>query len=226
MTRRDDIRLHKLQPDVYLLVATVLFLSCGNHLFLFSGSTTPGFASPFPHQLRHRHSTHDVFDLVSALLRFGLDGVEIVLVVKGEGAAKAIRAEVLDEGAGEFVAVFEEALFEFVGVFEGATVGHGTGGIDQRIFTDARRDFLTSAPLADGIVVVPCEAQRVDLGMAGSAVGIFAVGFELIPESGLGALRRWWLDGGHIRRRWGRWLAEHDLAEPHTAMHRTVPRSI
>ena len=63
-------------------------------------------SSSLPHQLRHRHGANDVFDAITALLRFGLDGVEVVLVVKGEGTAEGVGAEVLDEGAGDFVAVF------------------------------------------------------------------------------------------------------------------------
>jgi hypothetical protein len=83
-------------------------------------------------------------------LCFGLDGVEVVLVVKGQHAAEAVAAEVLDKGAGDHVAVFEQPLFELVGVLEGPPVGQLAGGIDDGMI--GIRFCPVSAARARGIV--------------------------------------------------------------------------
>ena len=106
-----------------------------------------------------------------------------------------------DKSPGDLVAVFEQSLFELGGILEGTPIGHQTSGIDQWVLANSRRDLLAGAPLADSIVVVPGESQRIDLRMAGGAVRVVAVRLDLFAQGGLGVLRRVGFDGGHVCRR-------------------------
>ena len=141
------------------------------------------------------------------------------MIVKAEGAAQAVGAKMLDEGAGKFVAVFEETLFELGGILEGTAIGHFSASIDHRVIADASYDLLMRAPLADGVVVVPGEAERIEVRVAGGAVRVVAMSFDFLAQGRFGALRRRGLDGRDVG--WRRWwcFAENDLAEPHAAMH-------
>ena len=160
------------------------------------------------------------------LLGFGDDGGDVILVVERKHAAEGVGAEVFDEGLGDGVAVGDEQLLERHRVLEGAAVGHFAGGDDRRVGAEAGRDFLLGAPLADGVVVIPCEAERVDLGVAGGAVGVLGVSGQLVAQGGLGALRSRGFDRRHVGGRGRGRLAEDRLAEPDAAVDRTVAGAI
>ena len=126
----------------------------------------------------------------------------------------------------ELVAVLEQQPFELDGILERTAVGHHAGGIDHGVLADALRDLLAGAPLADGVVVVPGESQRVDLRVAGGAVRVVAVRFDLLAKRGLGAFRRVGFDGAHVRRwRRGR-LAENRFADPDAAVNRAMAGAV
>ena len=160
------------------------------------------------------------------LLRLGDDGVDVFLVVEREHPAEGVGAQVFDEGLGYGVTVGEEQLFESAGVFEGAAVGEFARRVDLRVGAEAGRDFLDVAPLADGVVVVPDEAQGVDLGVAGGAVRVLGVRLKLIAQGQLGALRRRGLDRRHVSGRGRGSLAEDRLAEPDAAVDRAMAGAV
>ena len=137
-----------------------------------------------------------------------------------------IEMSYLDEGPRDFFMVFEQQAFEIVSVLEGTPIGHEARWIDHGVCATPLRNFLKGTPLPDGIVIDPSESQRVDLCMAGGAVCVIAVRFDLLPESGLGTFRRAGFDRTHIRR-WGRRsFAENGFTYPHASMHRAMTRSI
>ncbi len=160
------------------------------------------------------------------LLRLGDDGVDVVPVVEGEHASERVGAEVFDEGLGDRVTVGEKQLLEAGRVLEGTAVGQFSGGDDRRVRAAAGRDFLDGPPLADGVVVIPGEAQGVDLRVAGRAVRIRRMRRQFVAQGSLGTLRRGRFDGRHVGgRRRGR-LAEDRLAQPHPAVDRAVARTV
>ena len=85
-----------------------------------------------------------------------------------------------DEGAGDDVAVGDQQLLEGVGILEGASVRQFAGGLDLGVGADSGRDLLLRTPLTDGVVVIPGEAERIDLRVAGRAVRVRGVGGQLI----------------------------------------------
>ncbi len=111
---------------------------------------------------------------VLVLLRFVFNRLEVVLIIHGQHAAEGVGAKVFDEGSRDLVAVFEQQSFELDGILERTAVGHHAGGIDQRILTDARGNLLAGAPLADGIVLVQGQSQRIDVAVAGGTVRVLA----------------------------------------------------
>jgi hypothetical protein len=68
------------------------------------------------------------------------------LIIKGEHAAEAVGAEVLDEGSHKLVAALDQQPFEIAGILKRTTVGHQPGGIDQRSLNGSRRELLKGAP--------------------------------------------------------------------------------
>ena len=114
------------------------------------------------------------------LLGFGDDRVDVVFIVEREYTAERIGAQVFDEGLRDSIPVSEEQLFEAEGVFEDPTIGHRSRRVDGRISAEASRNFLDAAPLTDGIVVIPSEAEGIDLGVAGGAIGVLGVGGQFV----------------------------------------------
>ena len=98
--------------------------------------------------------------------------------------------------------------------------------MDRRVGTDAGGHFLLRAPLADGIVVIPGEAERIDFGVAGGAVRVRGVRGQLVPQRSLGALRRRGLDCRHVGGRGRGRLAEDGFAQPDAAVDRAVAGSV
>ena len=131
-----------------------------------------------------------------------------------------------DEGAGDDFAVGDEQLFEGGGILEGASVRQFAGGLDLGVGADSGRDLLLGTPLADGVIVIPGEAERIDLRVAGRAVRVRGVGGQLVAQGGLGALRRRGFDRRHVGGRGRGRLAEDGFAQPDAAMDRTVAGAV
>ena len=132
----------------------------------------------------------------------GCDGSERITIGECHGSAEAVGGELFGDGEGKGVDVLEEQCFEPCSVLVFAAVGEFSGCGDLRIFADAVGDLL-GAPASDGVVVLECEAERVDFCMARCAVRIMDVGFEFFAEGGF------WAggicgDGVHVCGRWGR----------------------
>ena len=68
-------------------------------------------------------------------------------------------------------------------------------GSSWRIRAGAVAHGFFGPPMADGVVIVERQAERVDLAMARRAIGVVAMGFDLRPQRGLGLVRRRRLDG-------------------------------
>ena len=160
------------------------------------------------------------------LLRFGDDGVDVLLVVEGKYATQGVGAEVFDEGLGNGVPVGKEQLFEAGGVLEGTTVRQFARRVDGRVCAGPCRDFLDAAPLTDGVVVIPGEAEGVDLVVAGGAVRVLGVRRQLVAQGGLRALRGRGLDRRHIGGRGRGRLAEDGLTEPDSAVDRAMAGAV
>ena len=132
----------------------------------------------------------------------------------------------LDEGSGDVAAVFDEHRFEFDRVLKRAAVGHLPGRIHQRIFADARWHQFACAPLANGVVFVERQSQRIDVAMACSTTGIFGVCFDSLADRDLVSRRRNRFDRIDVGRRRRRGLVEDRFADPHAPMHRSMPSPI
>ena len=154
------------------------------------------------------------------------DGRDVVAIVHGEHTAEGVGAEVLDEGLCECVAIREQEPFEIDGVGERPAVGQHAGWIDRGIVADPLGQLLVGSPPADRVVIIECQAERVDLRMAGGAGGVAAVRGQLVAERGLLAIGRRGLDRLDVRR-WGRGRpAEDRLAQPDATVHRTMPPAV
>ena len=160
------------------------------------------------------------------LLRDGDDRIDVFLVVEGKHATQGVGAEVFDEGLGDGVPVGEEQLLEAGGVLESTAVRQFARRIDGRICAGPGRDFLDAAPLTDGVVVIPGEAEGVDLGVAGGAVRVLGVGRQLVAQGGLRALRGRGFDRGHVGGRGRGRLAEDGLTEPDAAVDRAMAGAV
>lgn len=66
----------------------------------------------------------DVFELVAALFRFRDDLLNVFLVIDGQDAAESVGAEVLDEGASDFIPVIQQEFLELSRSGEGSSVRH------------------------------------------------------------------------------------------------------
>ena len=82
------------------------------------------------------------------------------------------------------------------------------------------------SPSADRVVIIECQAERVDLRVTGGAGGVAAVRLDFLPQRNLGALRWRGLDRLDVGRRgWGR-PAEDRLAQPDATVHRAMPHAV
>ena len=77
-------------------------------------------------------------------------------------------------------------------------------GDDRWIIAQTSGDSLVCPPAADGVVVVECKSQRIDLLMTRSARRMSGVSFQLIANRGFGFVTRRRLKRFYIRRRRGR----------------------
>ena len=154
------------------------------------------------------------------------DLIDVRLVVVAEGAAEGVGAEMLDEGAMESGGILQDQLLELIGILEPAPTGHRPGGIHHGILALSRGHALLGAPLTDGVVVFPGEAQRIDAAVAGGAVRIRGVDFQSLTDRHLVAFRRHRFDGIDVCRRWRRRFVEDGLAEPDTAMDGAVAGAV
>ena len=84
------------------------------------------------------------------------------------------------------------SFFKSGGVGELAAVGQFAARVELRVCAGAVAHGLLGAPAADGVVVVEGQAERIDLAMAGGAVGVVAMRLQLCPQRGFGLVRRRW----------------------------------
>ena len=135
-----------------------------------------------------------------------------------------------DEGAGEAGVVGGEAGGKLARSVEGASVAEFAGGVDLRaeLVFDAPWDLpflrgdvalairtITGAEATDRVERLEREAGRINLGVAGRAVGVGAMLGELLADRGGTAGVR--VDRGDAGRRRGRGIVEEAVGDPDAA---------
>ena len=128
------------------------------------------------------------------LLRFFLNRLKVVTVIHCEHTPEGIGAEVFDEGSRDLVTILKQQPFEFDGITKWTAVRHDARGINQRILTHACWNAFAGAPLADGIVLIECQSQWINVAMTGRTTRVLRVCFNSLADSDLGARGRNGLD--------------------------------
>ena len=127
---------------------------------------------------------------------------------------------VFDRGEG-FAIMRDAAFFDIGSAVEGAA---GVAGKLHDAGLGAGGGAVEVAVAADRIKGLEREAGRVDVLMAGIARGDVAMLVELLADRGRAADVG--LDGGHVRRRWWRGLADDVLEHPLATQHGRGGRAI
>ena len=109
-------------------------------------------------------------------------------VARAQTSAQRVCQHLLHDATGELGQLGLEDSAHFGGGGKAVSVGQDAGGIDGKF-------AVHGAPLADAVVVLQAEAERVHLVMAGGAHGVGAVLLHLLAQGGGGA------DGGLVERR-------------------------
>ena len=115
-------------------------------------------------------------------------------------------------------------MFEFLCGFVFTPVREFAGSGYLWVVTDSVGDFFGS-PASDGVVVFEGEAEGIDFGVAGCAVGVVDVGFEFFAKGGFwaGGIGGDGVDIGRWRRRG---FSEDGFAEPDATVDRAMADSI
>ena len=132
----------------------------------------------------------------------------------------------LDEGFCDPLAIFEQSLFELHRILKRPPIGQYSRGIDQGVLADSLVHFFACAPLPDRIVVIPSDPEVIDLSMAGGAVGVAAVGFDLLSDRCFWTFRGIRFDRIDVSRWCRRCFSKDHLADPHSAMDWPMPRAV
>src|SRR6056297_804064 len=117
-------------------------------------------------------------------------------------------------------------MFELLSALKLATIGHHSRGINERVFAFATLHSFARPPLTDGIVLVKCQSQWIDLAMARRAACVRSVCFNSIANCYLSAFGRNRIDRVDVG--WRRWrcLIEDRFADPNTAMYGTMTGAV
>ena len=167
---------------------------------------------------------------------FGLreDAVDFAAVgVVGLGAG-GIHEELADHVGREDPGLAQEERLKVADVFEGLAAGEPAGGIDGLVEADvwvpaggemkgdlrvaAVERAVAVAEAADDIVVLQCEAGRVDLRVTTGAARVGAMLFQLLADRLRAACVG--INRGHACRWWRDVVAEDALIDPDTARDR------